>query len=295
MITGRSMENESSSNRLRVAVVGPEKNGKSWLFATSPGIKLDLDFDRRADALAGRKGLYALTFEDPQYPKMPETAEEIVDIMTDLEKSLDLSKLIRRNGQRLLPDAPPETIVENIAFDSISSFAKSQMEYEMYNNPALRREIKIGPNQLIYLPKSFDTWNAEQKGVEAIIMRAFALPVNVFCMFHEKAEEAPDSSEDHPKFTGRVTIYPNRYKSILKYFNEVWRVKLTQVGGKYLPRVYPLPDYSMDACTTMQLDAVEEPSIEAMIAKHRVRSGQTKTLTTGLPAATTGNASNASK
>lgn len=165
-------------------------------------------------------------------------------------------------------------MVETIVHDSMSSLAKNMMNYELYNNKDLRRDINFG-KFTAYIPKSYDSWNAETTAVTNIIMRSFALPTNVFCVFHETAEEAVDSTDEKPKYTGRVSIYPVRYRALLKYFNEVWRVKLSPVpvptGVRYLPRVYPLPDFSMDAATTMLLDPVEEPDIAAMIRKHEQR------------------------
>jgi len=275
MIESKIMENETSTELLRVAMIGPEKNGKSWLSATAPGVKLVLDFDDRIAALSGRKDVYGLTFRDPKYPQMPQAAEEVLDVMNGLEASLDLSLLKDKKGTKLFPNAKEGTIVKNINFDSMSSFARFMQNYEMYNNEALCRKIKIGPGLEVYVPKNYDAWKAEMEGVASVIFRAFALPINVFCMFHEAAEESVDSTDDKPKFTGRVSIYPVRYKALLKYFNEVWRVRLTPIpspaGQVYLPRVYPLPDYSMDCATTMQLDKVEEPDIDKMIKKHLSR------------------------
>jgi hypothetical protein len=270
------MSKETSFGRLRVAIVGPEKNGKSCLAGTAPGIKLHLDFDQRAEALAGKNGVYSITFKDPQYPRMPEVAEEIQDVMSGLETSLDLSKLKTKKGVQVFPSVPEGTVISQIIFDSMSSFATCMMSYETYNNPDLCRKIKIGPNMEVRVPRNYDAWKAEMDGVGAIVMRAFSLPIGVFCIFHEAAEESVDSTDEKPKYTGRVAIYPVRYKSLLKYFNEVWRVRLSPVpatnGVRYLPRVYPLPDYSMDSATTMLLDPVEEPDIEKMIAKHIQRS-----------------------
>lgn len=275
MIEGRSMEQESSTGRLRVAVIGPEKNGKSVLTSTNPGTTLVLDFDGRAEALAGKKGIYAITFRDPGGIKMPQAAEEVGDVMTGLEASLDLSELKDKKGQKVFPNVSKGTVITSLTFDSISSFAKMMMDYETYNNADLCRKIKIGPGLEIRVAKNYDAWNAEMQGVSSAVMRAFALPINVFCVFHEIPEEALDSTDEKPKYTGKVSIYPVRYKSLLKYFNEVWRVRLTPIpspqGQKYLPRVYPLPDYTMDAATTMHLDAVEEPNISKMILKHQSR------------------------
>src|SRR5258707_3956483 len=267
------MEHESTSDILHVAMIGAEKNGKSVLASTAPGVKLYFDFDDRKAAIAGRPGVYAITFRDPKWPRMPESAEEVLDIMTCLEKSLDLSQLVNKKNQRIFPEAKEGTIVQNIMLDSISSFARFMQNHEMYNNEALRRTIKVGPNLEIHVPKNYDAWKAEVEGVLSVIFRCFALPINVFCMFHETAEESPASTDEKPIFTGRVSIFPVRYKAILKYFNEVWRVKLTaiptQSGQRYYPRVYALPDYSIDAATTMLLDPVEEPDIAKMIAKHK--------------------------
>jgi hypothetical protein len=277
MIEGRNMETESSTGRLRVAIIGPEKNGKSVLASTSPGIKLFLDFDQRAEAVAGKKGVYAITFKDPGGIKMPEAAEEVLDVMTGLTSSLDLSQLKTKKGLPVFPQLKSPTIIDGVIFDSMSSFAKMMMDYETYNNADLCRKVKIGPGLEVRVPRNYDAWRAEMDGVGSAVFQAFALPINVFCIFHEVAEEALDSTDEKPKYTGKVSIYPVRYKSLLKYFNEVWRVRLTpipsQSGQRYLPRVYPLPDYTMDAATTMLLDPVEEPDIEKMILKHKSRNG----------------------
>lgn len=276
MIEARNMTLESPTDLLHVALIGPENNGKSVLATTAPGNKLFLDFDQKRTAIAGRAGTYAITFKDPQWPKMPEAAEEVLDIMTGLEKSLDLSNLCDKKGAKIFPEAKEGTRVDNLIFDSMSSFGKIIMSYELYNNADLRRELKIGPNMAVHVPKNFDAWNAEMGGVEKVVMRAFALPINIFCIFHERAEEANDSTVEKPKFTGRVTVFPVRYKDLLiKYFTDIWRVRLTPVPGQtgvvYLPRVYVLPDFALDSGTSMKLDAVEEPDIQKMILKHKSR------------------------
>jgi hypothetical protein len=162
----------------------------------------------------------------------------------------------------------------------MASLGKLMMDYELYSSSDLNRQIKIGTKLSINIPKNFDAWNAEMKAVENIVMRSFAMPINVFCLFHERAEETADSSIEKPKFTGRVSLYPVRYKDLLlKYFTDIWRVKLTQVisGSKveFIPRVYVLPDLAHDNGTSMKLDAIEEPDIAKMIAKHASRTVST--------------------
>jgi hypothetical protein len=276
VIEAKNMTNEVSSDLLHVAIIGPENNGKSILGTTSPGVKLFLDYDQKRQVLAGKKDTYSITFKDPQWPKMPEAAEEVLDIMTGLEASLDLSNLKDKKGARIFPEVPEGTIVKNLFHDSMTSLGKIMMDYELYHNADLRRSLKIGPNLEVHIPKNFDAWNAEMSGVQKIVMRSLALPVNVFCLFHERAEEAVDSTIEKPKYTGRVTVFPVRYKDLLiKYFTDIWRVRLTAVPGSagvvYLPRVYVLPDFALDSGTSMKLDAVEVPDIAAMIAKHKSR------------------------
>jgi len=273
MIESRVMETEAPSDLLHVALVGPESNGKSTLGSTAPGVKLFLDYDQKAQVLAGKKNVYCITIKNsgPSY-NIQGAAEEILDVMSGLEKSLDLFNLTDTKGTKLFPQVPEGTIVKNLFHDSMASMGKLFMDYELSANGDLRREIKIKDKLTVYLPKGFDSWNAEMKSVESVIMRSFALPINVFCLFHEQAEETADSTVEKPKYTGRVIMFPVRYKTLLaKYFTDTWRVKLTYVNGKYEPRVYPLPDYSHDNATSMKLDAVEEPDIAAMIAKHKSR------------------------
>lgn len=275
MIESRTMETEAPSEYLHVALVGPESNGKSTLGSTAPGVKLFLDYDQKAQVLAGKKDVYCLTIKNagPSFT-IQGAAEEVLDIMSGLEASLDLYNLKDTKGTKLFPHVPEGTIVQNLFHDSMASLGKLFLDYELSSNGDLRRELKVGKALTIYIPKNFDSWNAEMKAVESIVMRSFALPVNVFCLFHERAEEAADSSIEKPKYTGRVSLYPVRYKDLLlKYFTDIWRVKLTYVNGGYLPRVYTKPDFSHDNGSSLLVDPIEEPNIAAMIAKHKKAKG----------------------
>jgi len=268
------MENETAAEHFHVALVGPENNGKSILGTTAPGVKLFFDYDQKKQALAGKKDTYAITFKDPGWPKMPEAAEEILDMLNGLESCwFDLSQLKDKRNQLVFPELQgKKTIVENVMHDSMASLGRILMTHELYHSPELRRSLKIGPNMEVHTPRGFDAWNAEMAGVVQIVLRTFSWPVNVFCMFHEQDEESPDSTAEKPKFTGRISVYPVRYRNLLiKYFTDIWRVKLTQVGGVTIPRVYVKPDWKFDSGTAMLLDPIEEPNIEEMIRKHKSR------------------------
>jgi AAA domain len=272
--------NEPPTTKLKIAIVGKEKNGKSWLAASGRKNVLVHDFDRRAEALQGKKGVYVISYTEPGKGRQPEAAQKFLDILGKLEDNLDLSLL----GFNV----PKDTFVRTNVIDSIQTFGRAFQSYALYCQKDIRREITFG-GMKVFLPGGWDAWNAEMVPVEDSILRLLALPSDTIINLHETAEEAADSTSEKPKFTGRVGVFPVRYQRLIKYFNELWRVRLTQsiVDGKsaYLPKVYGLPTYEFDAASALKIDAIEEPSIEAMIAKHEKRvngllsaSTQTKVL-----------------
>lgn len=278
-----STETISAFENLRCALVGEEKSGKSRLAATGRSPVLFLDFDCRREAVAGIPGVYAITFRDQQFPKVPDAAPACLSVLTALETSLDLSKLqVKLEDGKVIelnPKPPEGTIVKTIVNDSISTMSMAFRNYAMATNKDLRREVNIGTTKT-YMVNGWDTWNAETGAFESAIKREFALPnVDVILIYHEAKEMAENSTEQNPIFTGKTTVYPVRYRSLLKYMNEVWEVKLAQkpvVEGnktiyKMIPRVYPLPTSNFQAATALLLDPEEEPNIAAMIAKHQQR------------------------
>jgi hypothetical protein len=272
---------EPTVTKLKIALVGKEKNGKSWLAATGRPWVLVNDFDNRAEALQGKRGVCAISYVEPQWPRQPEAAQLFLDVLGQLEQSLDLYDLIpflrQRNPTVKYPDVPKGTIIGTNVIDSIQTFGKAFQNYALFGQKDIRREITFA-GQKIFLPGGWDAWNAEMIPVENSVLRLLALPTDTIIVLHETAEETPDSTSEKPKFTGRVGVFPVRYQRLIKYFNELWRVKLIQttVNQKlvYLPKVFPLPNYEFDCATAMLLDAQEDPSIVQMIAKHEQRLKQ---------------------
>jgi len=259
----RTMSEEPPISKLKLAIVGHEKNGKSRLAATARKPVLFHDFDNRAEALQGIQGVYVASYVDSGWPIQPTGAQDFLTNIAKLEESLSLSRLGFKTH--------PENFVRTQVIDSIVTMGMAFQRYAMFTSKDLRRELNIG-SQKVFLPGGWDTWNAEMISVENAILRLLALPTDTIIILHETSEESADSTAEKPRFTGRVGVFPVRYQRLIKYFNEVWRVKLTQsvVNNKaaYLPRVYPLPNYEFDCATTMGLDPIEEPNIEAMIRKH---------------------------
>lgn len=263
----RIMDKEQPVSKLKLALVGSEQNGKSRLAATARKPILFHDFDNKSESLRGLPGVYVITYIDPQWPKQPTVSQDFLTMIGKLEETLDLHD----HGF----DVPKGTIIRTNVIDSIQTLAKAAKEYAMYNSPDLRREISFGGHKMFF-GKGWDSVNAETTEVEKFVLRMAALPCDIIVTLHETSEQADDSTPEKKKFTGRIDVYPPRYRMLLKYFPDIWRVKLTQTIGKnnqmaYLPKVYPLPTYEFDSGTTLLLDAVEEPNIEALIAKHEAR------------------------
>jgi hypothetical protein len=277
----RVMSEEPPIQKLKLALVGKEKNGKSRLAATGRKPVLVHDFDNRAEALQGIPGVYVISYVDSGWPIQPSAAQDFLTNISRLEESLDLAKL----GFKV----PEGTFVKTNVIDSIVTFGAAFQRYALYNSKDIRRELTIG-SMKVFLPGGWDAWNAEMVPVENAVLRMLAMPTDTIIILHETAEEAADSSSEKPKFTGRVGVFPVRYGRLIKYFNEVWRVRLEQSvgpnGAAYKPKVYPFPTYEFDAASTMQLDKTEEPDITAMIKKNEqkllLQNGAKKQLPTSV-------------
>jgi len=283
----RNMEVEPPVSKLKLCEVGSEQNGKSRLAATGRVPILFHDFDNKRESLQGIPGVYAITYIDPAWPKQPDAFQLFLDVVSQLEESLDLNVLSQKFNLGL--NVAPGTLVRTNVVDSINTCGKSASNYAMFNSPDLRRDIVLGKGEKtlkLFIQKNWDAWNAEVKAVENAVLRLLALPSDTIIILHETEEEAADSTPEKKRFTGRAGVYPARYQALLKYFPEVWRIKLTQIVAnnqtKYVPRVYPFPNYEFDSGTTMLLDETEEPNIRNMIAKHESRLKQ-RSLSGGQP------------
>jgi hypothetical protein len=260
------MEDEAPTTKVKIALVGAEQNGKSRLASTARKPVLFHDFDNKSESLKKIKGVYVISYIDPKWPNQPTAAQDFLTTISKMENSLDLADL----GFSV----PRGTIVKTNVVDSIQTLGKAAQQYAMFNSPALRREIAFGGHK-VFIPSGWDAVNAEMGEVDNFILRLLAMPTDTIITLHETDEKAADSTPEKPKYTGKIDVYPPRFRMLLKYFPEVWRVKLTQTTFnnrlQYVPRVFPLPTYDFDCGTTMLLDAQEDPDITAMIAKHEQR------------------------
>lgn len=273
------MSTTDAYEQLLIALVGKEKSGKSRLSATAPKPVLVFDHDGRARSLAGIAGVYAISYVDQTGFMQPDAFTSFISHLTALEtNSCDLAYLGFPNLE------PGQVVAKTFVVDSVQTLAGNAMRYiKATGGKAMAREISFG-GMSVRFPAGFDAWNAEMVTVEDTMLRIFAMKKNVIATFHEVAEEAPESTNESPVFTGRVGIFPVRYQRLLKYFNEVWRISrsMSQDGTAQgaIPSVSCVPDYSFAlGASALNISAIELPNIEDMIAKHKsgsVRSSATQ-------------------
>lgn len=278
------LEQQQPFDRILAILCGLEKSGKSWLAATGRKPILFFDFDGRAASLAGRKDVFAITFRDPVASHMqPDALNEMLTFISKLEQGENLKQLGFTNAG----DTYPKTIV----IDSVTTMARAAMNYVTYSNPKdLSRQVNFG-GMSVRFAKNFDAWNAEMSTVESVILRLFALKFpegrpDIICTLHQTEEEDKLSSTQEKKvFTGKLVVFPPRYKLLLKYFNEVWRIEQTPVilgqgsaqQSVYRPRVFTQPNHRFEyAATALDVDPTEDPDIDMMIAKHVARDAAKK-------------------
>lgn len=247
--SGVRSENLNAENELKIAIVGDQGTGKSWLAATAPQPIRVYDFDDRQESLAGKPGLII---------KNKPT-------MIDVETDLSIAKANKIQGK---PN--PATWL----FDSVT-YMQRAMEDEIFKQcPDLARTIKVGSNLGMKLRKNWDTINGIQRYMEYLISEFSAIG-NIIFIFHEKMEKDPvTSTPEQTKYTGDITVNPQYLAQTLSLFNEVYRIKQNYQGKYEVQCRYTGQQDKFNAKTTMLLDPLEEPNLLKMIEKHRQKRAQ---------------------
>lgn len=120
-----------------------------------------------------------------------------------------------------------------------------------------------GPNAVGVLRHTADKQNKAEADTLDKDHRADPRAMNVIVTLHETPEEDPRSSEENPIYTGKITVYPVRYRVLLIYFNEVWRL-VRDTGLR--PQVFCNPDGRFtSAASALGLDKITAPDIMAAL------------------------------
>lgn len=237
-------------DQLKLAITGLPKGGKSRLASTCRKPALMYDWDGRAASVAGVEGLYVKTLQDvnPMVPKAFSTF------------TADIGQLEYVKSQK--KELPCKTII----LDSMKYMSQAAM-YQSMSSTKGASIITVGGAKFP-IPRGYDNYEGEYNLVVNSLLRLFYLGCDVIAVFHERPEEAKDSTQDNPKFTGNLSVDPPRLAKYLPLFNEQWRVSPN--NSTYEVRTKPgyAGVYNFLGATCLNLDEIEKPNIEAMITKH---------------------------
>jgi hypothetical protein len=252
MSAGIKSEDVKAEDFLKIAIIGQQKTGKSWLASTAPKPIRYYDWDNRKESLEGKPGLYISS----------------TPALTMLDVERDLS-IMKANKIKKLP--LPATVVHDTV-----TFMRVAMETELRRqnpNSNLFRGIKVGASTTVYVGQGWDVVNGIQNYMQYLIDEYTGLGINQIFVFHERDEkDKAESTAVLAKYTGKLTIDPQYLSGMLSKFNEIYHITLDTTlpaKPKYLTECRP--NNNINASTTMMLDAVEDPDIMAMIEKHKAK------------------------
>lgn len=234
--------------RLKVAIVGLPKVGKSWLACTAPGQIYVADFDERSQSISGKPNVFVKTYKELN-PKAP-------TMMSQLEQDIAMFEYNKTKGIPI-----PDTFV----IDSMTYWVKAAESDLMYRSSSLLRNIKLG-NTILNIPAGWDITTAIRSYADQMVNRLYALG-NLICVFHEEPEkDRLKSKKDETVYTGKYAVHPYYLRTMLSTFNEVWRLEITQ-GNEYL--LYVKSTNNFQASTTLKIDPTHKnPNIKEIIEKH---------------------------
>lgn len=240
--------------KLKIAIVGVPKAGKSWFAFTAPPPVWVFDFDTRSESLKEfcskykRKDVEGKTYWDTD-PNIPRA-------MSQVESDISMFEYLKQQGKQI-----PSTFV----LDSIT-YMRACMEHELIKQqPQFCRTVKIGTT-VVKIPQGWDVVNGIRDYMNYIVGRLSELG-NVVAVFHETDEtDKTKSTKDTKAYTGMKTVQPAYLATVLSLFNDVFRVTIDYTGNRIVT-VQPTDEFM--ASTSMKLDATETPDIVAMIAKHK--------------------------
>jgi hypothetical protein len=258
-LSGKPASSIQATQRLKIALVGKQKSGKSWFACTAPGRIQYYDFDDRAESIethANKANINIVTLRDLDQSK-PTSLKTI-------ESDLSTLKYAKQNGKFI-----PDTFV----FDSVT-FLKQCMENELISqSPTLGRGLKLSPTRTLKIGAGWDIVNGVVGYLQYLISE-FSQLGNIIFVFHERPEkDYTESTSTTTKYTDQYTVDPQYLAKTLSVFNEVYRIKI-DASNNYV--VTCKACYEFTASTTLMIDATEKPDIMALIAKHKQRTQNQK-------------------
>jgi len=245
--------------RLKIAIIGPPKGGKSRLAATAPRKKVFfIDPINRLASVSGMPDVIGKTYLEAPEPNISRAWESLV---------LDINNFFyyKAKGYTI----PGTIVVDDIDF--VMDLAMRKFLVDNQNNSDDVKIKRIAGEDFLY-PRSFNPYTNNVMMVGNLIAKIEELGTDLIGIFHERAEEAEDSTPKVRKYTGKLTVHPPRAENFLPLFNELWRVTPSYDGKSYVVQVRPGDKF--DGATCLNLDTEEIADIPAMLAKHNERTIQ---------------------
>lgn len=242
----------TNTDRLKVAVCGEPKSGKSYLVGKGcrkPAIHWD--FDDRRESLAGIPDLHVKTLVDKN--------DQDVHAWNDLEIDVGLMEYYKNSKG----DCPFNSAILDSA-KYVYQYAEAQALKNVTS--ITRHKFKIGSTEYI-IARDWDAVVSVQKMLQGILRRLFALDIDVYMIFHTRNEkDQTRSTATNAVYKDNLTVDPPNLKMLLPLFNEQWR---TYVENEDY-RVQVKANYIFNGSTALKgLDSSEPADIQAMLAKHQ--------------------------
>lgn len=246
----RKAEDITNVDRLKVAICGDSKTGKSNVIARSSRKPLiHYDFDDRAESIAGTKDTIIKTLYDKN--------DTTPTAWSEFES--DISTLEYLKEKKQLP-------FKSIAIDSVT-FLRKYAEHQLLKDSAStsRAKLKVGTTEYL-VPKDWDAVTGIQHMLETMFNRLFSLGIDVYATFHTRLEKDQNkSTQTVAVYKDSLTIDPPNLKMLLPKFNDQWRTFVD--GGKYMVQLKP--NWQFNAATVLKnMDNNEEADIQKMLEKH---------------------------
>lgn len=198
-----SYELDPETYKIKAFLAGPSGSGKTQSIITLPGRKLLLDFDGRAETIAGTPEVSIIKIVEPD-PRSPRAWSKVEDVLKEIT-----SAFIKK-------EFPYDTIIA----DGLTMLGRYSMNWALLLDPG--RGLGGAPAQQHYLPQ-MDT-------LSKWVLKLLALPLNIGVTGHLELFEDKKAGTTHlyPKITGKLRT------EVANWFNETYycyRVKGEKGGA----------------------------------------------------------------
>jgi hypothetical protein len=251
-----SAESITKVDRLKVAVCGEPKSGKSVLIAKTCRKPLyHCDFDDRKESIAGIPNTTIKQYLDSD--AMNPSA------WNNLESDIGTFEWFKKEGK--LP-------FRSLALDSMT-FLRKIADNQMMKDTNMFRVYKVG-NTKYPISQGWDAVVEVQKMLETLLARLFALEIDIYVTFHTQNEkDKQKSTKEDTVYTDKLTVSPQNLAMLLPKFNETWRTYVDTDGSF---KVQTRQDWRFNAATALHIEGTQQPDIQGMLDEHErnVKAGK---------------------